>query len=192
MDDIELLLKKKRKILFSRMSPCLQPLLIQIQKQDHQTLILWALDCAMVPIKILQKKYPKEERPKIALQKSFEWATGLIKMPEAKKAILDCHRCAKEIKDEVDIALFHAIGQACSTVHVETHAIGLPIYELTAIVRSNPHHYTKLIEEKIKFYIEKLEYWENHKQTNNITWAKFLQIKRPNKEQLLALKKTTI
>lgn len=31
-------------------------------------------------------------------------------------------------------ALTHAIGHAGATVHVETYALGLPIYELTAIV----------------------------------------------------------
>ena len=31
--------------------------------------------------------------------------------------------------------LCHAVGQGCGTVHVETHAIGLVVYELTAIVR---------------------------------------------------------
>ena len=50
-------------------------------------------------------------------------------LPEAKRAILDCHAVCKEIDDEYYIALCHSIGQGISTVHVETHALGLPFYE---------------------------------------------------------------
>lgn len=56
-------------------------------------------------------------------------------MPAARRAILAAHAAAKETADPVSIALCHAIGQACGTVHVETHAIGLAMYELTALVR---------------------------------------------------------
>lgn len=55
-------------------------------------------------------------------------------MPIAKKAILDSHAVAKETEDRIYAALCHAIGHYGATVHVETHAIGLPFYELTAIV----------------------------------------------------------
>ena len=44
-------------------------------------------------------------------------------MPVAKKAILECHAMAKELTDIADIALCHAIGQACSVVH--TPKLGL-------------------------------------------------------------------
>ena len=33
-------------------------------------------------------------------------------------------------------ALCHAVGQACGTVHTAGHAMGYPVYELTAIVRA--------------------------------------------------------
>ena len=54
-------------------------------------------------------------------------------MPVAKRAILDVHAMAKLMDDPVDAALCHAVGQGCSCVHTPKHALGLPVYELTAV-----------------------------------------------------------
>lgn len=81
-----------------------------------------------------EAKYPDERRPRTCLELCEAWARGKIKMPTAKQGILDSHAVAKEIDDSEYAALCHAIGHAGATVHVETHALGLPIYELTAIV----------------------------------------------------------
>ncbi|MHB8076331.1 putative immunity protein [Desulfosporosinus fructosivorans] len=61
----------------------------------------------------------------------MKYCVDLSKM--AKRAILDSHAVAKKIDDSEYGALCHAIGHAGATVHVETHALGLPFYELTAI-----------------------------------------------------------
>lgn len=185
--DVEIKIKKKNKVLFSRDSQCLQELISLIELQNHRTLVLWAFDCAKLPLQQFESKYPNEQRPRAALELCESWAKGSIKMPAAKRAILDAHAVAKEIDDSVYAALCHAIGHAGATVHVETHALGLVFYELTAIVlEKNKAGYEKAVSEKIDFYYQKLLYWQEHYDKTEMTWAGFLlDDSRPNKEKLL-------
>lgn len=60
---------------------------------------MWALDCATVTLEYFENKYPSEQRPKICLELCESWARGKIKMPVAKRAILNAHAVAKEIDD---------------------------------------------------------------------------------------------
>lgn len=96
-------------------------------------------------------------------------------MPVAKKAILECHAMAKELTDIADIALCHAIGQACSVVHTQRHAMGYPVYELTAIVRKNKTQISEeVVKQRIGYYIERLLFWQKEAHRENGTWAKFI------------------
>lgn len=182
---------KRNKLLFSRDSTCLQDLLALIREQNHRTLVLWALECVQEPLIILKEKYPDDERPQNTINLCGEWAEGKIKMSPAKAAILETHTMAKELKDPVDAALCHAIGQGCSTVHVETHAIGLPIYELTAIVRRQGiENCNEALEKKIKKYMDIMRNCEKKVDSSQYTWAKFLlNDSSPNKEMTLSQNK---
>lgn len=185
--EIELKYKKGRQIFFSRESESLQDLIRLIEMQKHRTLVMWAIDCAQEPLSQFEEKYPEERRPRKALELSEAWARGTIKMPEARRAILDAHKVAKEIDDKVYIALVHAIGHACATVHTETHALGLVFYELTAIVRRvGLEKCDSAVKERISFYLERLLHWQENIDALDVTWAKFLlDDTRPNKEKLL-------
>ena len=184
--DVEKRLKKKNKMLFSRDSKCLQELLRLIELQKHRTLVMWALECAQIPLEQIEKTYLDEHRPRRALELCEAWAKGEIKMPPAKQAILDAHTAAKEVNNDVFAALCHAVGHAGATVHVETHAIGLPIYELTAIVLTNGD-YQALVGEKVQYYCERLLFWQENIDAQPRKWASFLaDDTRPNKEKLLS------
>jgi hypothetical protein len=191
--DVEAKLKKKNKILFSRDSQCLQRLIKLIEKQNHRTLVMWALDCAKTTLARFESKYPKEIRPRTALELCEAWARGRIKMPAAKKAILDAHAAAKEIDDDEFGALAHAIGHAGASVHVETHALGLVIYELTAIVfQCGRAGYEKPVSDKIDDYYQKLLHWQGNTDKQGLEWAGFLaDDARENKEKLLNEKRNT-
>lgn len=121
------------------------------------------------------------------------WAHGTVKMTVAKRAILNCHALAKEMDQDYDIALCHAIGQGCSTVHVETHALGLVFYELTAIVMKHKYRdYQVEVLDKINYYMDKLKWYQDHIEdfVSKQIWADFLIREGiPNKEKLL-LEKT--
>jgi len=191
MNDIQSSIQAKynrgNQILFSRDSECLQELISLIEKQKHRTLVMWALDCAQEPLKLFESKYPDEIRPRRALELCEAWARGAIKMPEAKKAILDAHAVAKEIDDIECIALVHAIGHAGASVHTETHALGLVFYELTAIVRSiGIDQCGPAIESRIRVYIDRLLFWQTNIEHMDGHWAAFLlDDNRPNKEKSL-------
>ncbi len=189
--DVEIKLKKRNKVLFSHNSECLQDLIKLIQLQNHRTLVMWALDCAKGPLKQFETKYPDEHRPRICLELCENWARGKIKMPIAKRAILDSHAVAKEINDSEYGALCHAIGHAGATVHVETHALGLPFYELTAIVlKYGKDNFQKPVSEKISYYLNRLLYWQENTDKFGLDWAGFLlDDSRPNKEKLLSDKR---
>lgn len=185
--DVEIKLKKKNKILFSRDSQCLQELIKLIQLQNHRTLVLWALDCAKLPLEQIEAKYPDETRPRKCLVLCEDWARGNIKMPIAKRAILDAHAAAKEMDNSEYAAYCHAIGHAGATVHVETHAIGLPMYELTALVfKYGKDDFSKPVSEKIDYYYHRLLYWQENADNFGPDWASFLMDDtKPNKERLL-------
>lgn len=190
--DVELKLKKRNKVLFSRESKCLHELIELIKLQRYRTLVMWALDCAKVPLSQFEEKYPNEMRPRTCLELCEKWARGKIKMPVAKRAILDSHAVAKEINDSVYGALCHAIGHAGATVHVETHAIGLPFYELTAIVlKHGKDNFQKPVSDKINYYIDRLLYWQDITDKLGLEWASFLlDDTRPNKEKILSERST--
>ena len=185
--DVEAKIKKRNKILFSRDSQCLQELIRLIQIQNHRTLVMWALDCAKLPLEQFEAKYPDERRPRTCLELCEAWARGKIKMPIAKQAILDAHAVAKEIDDSEYGCLCHAIGHAGTTVHVETHALGLPIYELTAMVlKYGKDNFQKPVSEKINYYYHRLLYWQENTDKFELDWADFLlDDTRPNKERIL-------
>ena len=190
--DVEQKLKKKNMVLFSRDSECLQELKRLIEQQTHRTLVMWALDCAKVPLAQFEEKYPYELRPRAALELCEAWTRGKIKMPAAKRAILDSHAVAKEIDDRVYGALCHAIGHAGATVHVETHALGLPFYELTSLVlKYGKDSYQKPVHEKIDYYSHRLIYWQENTDKLDVEWVHFLMSNRPNKEKLLSEKETS-
>jgi hypothetical protein len=184
--------KRKNQILFSRDSSCLQELLQLIRLQKHRTIVMWVFECVRIPVQILKDRYPNEKRPETAVRLCIEWSKGNVKMPVAKRALLQAHAVAKELTNPADIALCHAVGQACATVHVETHAIGLVIYELTAIVREyGIDHCEKKIEDKIAEYIFCLKSCATNIDTEPFEWADFLlDDSRPNKEQQLLERKS--
>lgn len=184
--DIEIKLKKRNQILFSRDSQCLQALINLIQLQNHRVLVMWALDCAKLTLEQFEEKYPDERRPRTCLELCEAWARGKIKMPVAKRAILDSHAVAKVIVDREYGALCHAIGHAGATVHVETHALGLPFYELTAVVlKYGKGNFQKPVNEKIDYYYNNLLYWKDNTDNLGLDWADFLlDDSRPNKERL--------
>jgi hypothetical protein len=178
-----------RRILFDRDSDCLQPLLSLIKKQKHRTLVLWALEYAEELANKFETKYPKEVRPREAVNACRAWACGDVKMPFAKKAIHAAHNAATEIADDIVFcSVARAIGQAVATVHVETHAIGGPIYALTALTYEIGQDNAKsAVAQECNRLVERLLYWEKNIDAVQMPWAEFLlRDDVPNKERLLS------
>lgn len=174
-DDVERKIKLKRKILFSKDSECLFDLINRIESCKRKTLVMWALDCAESINSEIKNINLDTDKIDNAVEKCRKWAEGEIKMPKAKTAILSVHHAAKSTDDNSLAALYHAVGQACSTIHSPAHAPGLIYYELTSIVIDADYiNYEKLISEKIEWYSSRLEYWKRESQSEPYVWADFL------------------
>lgn len=174
--EIETRYKRKNTILIGQDSELLQPLDQACKQAGRQVVVLWGLDYANRLAQELQPRYPDALIISDVVDKATCWAQGKCKMPEAKRMILDIHAFAKTIDDKKDIALCHAIGQACSVVHTPTHALGLPIYQITAMVHQYGIENCKpYIQKQVDAYVEALQYWVIHKGDTPRTWATFLQ-----------------
>ena len=135
-----------------------------------------ALELAEETARELAGKYPEGPRPREAIAASKAWASGEIKMPIAKQAILNCHAMVKELADPADIARCHAVGQACSVVHTTGHALGYPMYALTAIVLEHGlEECREPIEQRVMYYEQRLRCWMEYEKTCQLNWAGFLK-----------------
>lgn len=167
--------KRKNQVLYTKDSPLFQGLRVLMESQSRQVLVLWALDLAEETVRDLEQRYPGEIRPRQALEAARRWAEGTLKMPLARRAILDCHALAKELSSPGDIARCHAVGQACSVVHTPGHALGYPIYELTALVRDlGVENCRQAVEQRVEHYVDRLIFWQVHLPDNSRQWAGFL------------------
>ncbi len=174
-EEVQLRLKRKNQVLFAKDSAYLQDLLDLFRHQDHRVMALWAFDLAEESVQQLEEKYPDEKRPKEALEAARDWASGKIKMRTAQRKILDCHAFAKTIGSQEDIAICHAVGQACAVVHTAGHAIGYPVYDLTSIIyRLGIEKCTEAVEARKGEYIHKLLYWHEHLNEYSGEWAAFM------------------
>ncbi len=108
-----------------------------MEKTDHKTLALWAIDCAERVMPYFEKKYPKDLRPRIALETLRTWIdTRVFSMKIIRKASLDSHAASREVgEDNPARSAARAAGQAVATAHVCTHSYGPAIYAQQAIFR---------------------------------------------------------
>ena len=144
--------------------------------RDGRVHIGGKLELAEETARELAGKYPEDPRPLDAIAASRAWAAGEIKMPIAKQAILNCHAMAKELADPADIVRCHAVGQACSVVHTAGHALGYPMYELTAIVLElGLDNCREPIEQRVMYYKQRIRYWMEYEKNCQQSWAGFLK-----------------
>ena len=126
---------KLRKMLSDLEAPYIQSLVKLIELQSKITLANWSLDYAeQIILPLWTKYYPEDLRPKNAINAAREWLLGNIKLPQAKKVILECHAAAREADNNpVAQAAARAIGQCASTIHSARHCMGLPLYGAIAV-----------------------------------------------------------
>ena len=168
--------KRRNQILFASESPLLAELQRLIAGANRRALIRWALELAGETVRVLEVRYPDDHRPREAVEAARAWAAGEIKMPLARRAILACHAMAKELTDPADIARCHAVGQACSTVHTEGHALGYPIYELTALAREQGlEDCREAVEARVQDYGQRLTEWRERESAGIRKRAVFLR-----------------
>ena len=112
----------------------------KIGGQDQKLLALWAADCAGHVLPYFEKRYPKDKRPRKAIEACRTWVrTGVFKMADIRKASLAAHAAAREAEED-SAARFaaRAAGQAVATAHVPQHAFGAAYYALKVAAAGNP------------------------------------------------------
>ena len=167
LGEVQVKAGRRNQILFGSESLLLAELRELIAGANRRALILWALELAEETVRELEGRYPGDRRPREAVEAARAWAAGEIKMPLAKRAILDCHTMARGLTNPADIARCHAVGQACSVVHTEGHAMGYPIYELTALVRDQGlEDCREAVEASVRIYEQRLRVWTEREQTD--------------------------
>jgi len=109
-------------------------------KQDQRALATWAADCAERVLPLFEQAYPKDDRPRKAIEACRAWVrTGVFKMADIRGASLAAHDAARDAREN-NAACFaaHAAGQAVATAHVPQHAYGGAYYSLKAIMAIDP------------------------------------------------------
>ena len=111
-------------------------------REDQRFLATWAADCAERVLPLFENSYPKDDRPRKAIEVCRAWVrTGVFKMVEIRGASLTAHAAAREAKEN-EAACFaaRAAGQAVATGHVPQHAFGSAYYALKALAAADPAH----------------------------------------------------
>jgi hypothetical protein len=110
------------------------------KKTDHRTLAIWALDCADRVLPLFESRYPKDKRPRAAIETGRAWVKrGVFSMVVIRKAALDSHSAARDVEDNDSArSAARAAGQAVAAAHVPTHALAAAVYAATAI-RDSTH-----------------------------------------------------
>lgn len=122
----------RRKLLFTKTDPLLLPLEEKLSVASRIAVALWAFEiCEKIKDELSSKD---KEQAEEAIEICREWMNGNVKMNKARHAILALHHNAGE-KDPVTQAKMHAIAQGISCVHTPGHAMGIPIYYFTSLIR---------------------------------------------------------
>ncbi len=64
---------------------------MRLDRRDHRSLVLWATDCAEHVLPYFEEKYPKDNRPRNAVEAGRAWVRGEIAMSEARAAAIAAH-----------------------------------------------------------------------------------------------------
>lgn len=147
---------KPRKMLGDWRAPYIQSLMRLIETQSKTTIANWCIDYAEENIlTIFEKSFPDDDRPRKALSAARDWLDGKIKLPAAKKYILDAHAAARDAETSPAAqAAARTVGQAAASIHSASHSLGLAFYGAAAIaydrvgVNEKPEVYEKITAEE--------------------------------------------
>jgi len=109
-------------------------------REDQRSMATWAAACAERVLPFFEDAYPKDDRPRKAIEACRMWVrTGVFRMNDIRGASLEAHDAARDAKEK-DAACFaaHAAGQAVATAHVPQHAYGGAYYALKAVAANDP------------------------------------------------------
>ena len=108
-----------------------------VARCSQKALACWAADCAGRVLPVFLSEKPDDCRPALAITAAREWASGRLKMSEARKAAFAAHAAAREMNVAAAVAAARSCGHAAATAHVARHAVHAANYAANAISLSN-------------------------------------------------------
>ena len=105
-------------------------------RAEQRSLARWAADCAERVLPLFENAFPKDDRPRQAIESLRRWIkTGVFSMREIRAASLGAHAAARAaMPNEAATFAARAAGQAVGTAHVTQHAYGAALYALKAVI----------------------------------------------------------
>lgn len=104
---------------------------------DHQLLALWAADCAEHVLELFETARPHDMRPRDAIAHARAWASGEVKMMQARTAGGHAMGAARDLRGAPRFAAY-AAGQAAVVAHVAAHELGAAAYGIKAARAAAP------------------------------------------------------
>ena len=104
---------------------------------DHRLLALWAAACAEHVLHLFESARPSDARPRQAIEQARAWASGEIKMSQARTAAGHANAAARDLSGAARYAAY-AAGQAAVVVHVAAHELGAAAYAIKAARAAAP------------------------------------------------------
>jgi hypothetical protein len=139
-------------------------------REDQRSMAIWAADCAERILFFFEEAFPKDDRPRKAIEACRRWVhTGVFRMTDIRGASLAAHDAARDAKAN-DAACFaaHAAGQAVATAHVPQHAYGGAYYALKAIAANDPMNAEAKVAEECNWQSQHLPEHLRHEIMNRI------------------------
>jgi hypothetical protein len=115
-------------------------------KIDHKTLAVWAIDCAEHVLSFFEEKYPKDDRPRNAIEVGRAWVRDEISVGEARSAAFAAHAAARDVDEGVTRAVARSAAHAVATAHVAGHAVHAANYAAKAIAKERLWQYKHLLD----------------------------------------------
>jgi hypothetical protein len=125
-------------------------------RQDQASLANWAADVAERVLPLFENTYPKDDRPRNAIETCRIWVrTGIFKMTEIRGASLGAHAAAREatVNKAAQFAARSA-GQAVATAHVPQHAFGAAYYALRAVAAADPSRAESTVAKELEWQLQ--------------------------------------
>ena len=95
-------------------------------------MVLWAADCAEHVLPHFEDRYPKDNRPRSAIEAARGWVRGEIAMGEARAAAFAAHAAARDADGGAARAVARVAAHAAATAHVAAHAEHAANYAVSA------------------------------------------------------------
>jgi hypothetical protein len=144
---------------------------------DHRLLALWAASCAEHVLHLFEDERPSDPRPRQAIEAARAWASGEMKMMNARACGGHAMGAARPMRGAARYAAY-AAGQAACVAHVSEHDLGAAAYAIRAAQAAQPSNadvgraerdwQRNLLPDQIRTLVV-----EDQAQRNTICWSVF-------------------